>query len=127
MQEVTIMLLTQTHTPAKKKRAWYRYYLTCAGKSLEGQGTEEDTTGHRLALRCLIEALKRMTRPARITILSDCNYLLNGMNALDTWKAAGFRRADGTKLRNMDLWEEIWRLKEGHEIEARYENTFLYK
>lgn len=44
----------------------------------------------------------------KITVVSDSEYLIKGMNErLAKWKAKGWRTASGTPAKNRALWEEL--------------------
>lgn len=126
MQSVTIMLLTPIRGPERIRHAEYRYIMNCAGASVKGEGKEENTTGNRVALIALISALKRMTRPSLITVLTDSMYLIQSQGQLAIWQQNGWIRTNGVPLRNADLWEELMELQKNHAIRYRYENIDLY-
>lgn len=125
MQQVDIFLTISTKAPSTKK-ASYKYILACNGHTLTGTGDLTNTTGHRLVMTCAIEALKRMKKPAMITIHTDCRYLINGHRNLQIWKEAGWTRATG-ELKNADLWQQLFELQKGHAVRYRYENMESYK
>lgn len=126
MQNVTIMLLTPIRGPERIRRAEYRYIMNCAGATVEGKGTEKDTTGNRVALIALIAALKRMKRPSLITVMTDSTYLIQSQGNLALWEQNGWVRTNGVPLRNADLWKELKGLQKDHAIRYRYENIDLY-
>ncbi len=122
--QVDIFLVISSRTPGKTKKAGYRYILVCNGHSIDGYGELTDTTGHRLVMTCAIEALKRMTKPAMITIHTDCRYLIN--NKMQDWKAAGWKRQGGN-LKNADLWQQLYDLQKPHAVRYHFENMALYR
>lgn len=124
--EVSIFLVVSTRTPGKTKKAGYKYILACKDRTLTGGGEIKSTTGHRLIMSCLIEALKRMTRPSMITVYTDCRYLINNFQHLQEWQTAGWRRQGG-ELKNVDLWQQIEQLARGHAIRWVFENMDKYR
>lgn len=122
--QVDIFLVISSRTPGKQKKAGYKYILVCNGYTLEGNGELKDTTGHRLAMTCEIEALKRMTKPSMITIHTDCRYLIN--NKMKEWKDAGWKRQGG-ELKNADLWQQLYELQKPHAVRYHFENMDKYR
>lgn len=73
-------------------------------------GAEENTTNNRMELRAVIEGLARVkTKHSNITVYSDSAYVVTNINDgwLPKWKANGFKRADNSPLKNVDLWQEL--------------------
>ena len=127
MQQVNILLVTSASTPARIKEGWYRYTISCGDVKRTGQGALTNTTGNRLVMTALIEALERMTRPAMIRVITDCRYLINGFQMLQIWHQAGFKTAKGAPLKNEDLWQRLYELKAGHAVSWQEEDTRLYR
>ncbi|HVB33589.1 MAG TPA: ribonuclease HI [Patescibacteria group bacterium] len=75
-------------------------------------GSEARTTNNRMELRAAIEGLNALGRPGRVTVVTDSQYLKNGITQwLPRWKANGWQRKSGGDGRrgvlNRDLWEEL--------------------
>lgn len=126
MQQVDIFLVVSSRTPGKTKGAWYKYILVCNGHALTEKESCSETTGHRLALACAIAALKRMRRPALITIHTDCNYLAEGRGQLAQWKDNGWTRPGGKELKNADLWQQLDVLLQPHVSRIKVESMEPY-
>lgn len=86
------------------------------GNPISGSGEAEETTGHRLAMQCLIVALQRIHRPSLLTIHTTCRYLANGCQNLAVWKENGWKRNGNQELKNADLWQEIDKKLSGHAV-----------
>lgn len=127
MKQVDIFIITSTRSPGKTRRAWYRYMMYCDNSHIDKKEQVLATTGHRLVLECAVAALKRMTRPAMITFWTDCQYFANGQRRITEWKNNGWKRSDGKKLRNLDLWQEIEELLRPHAVSFKMENMEIYK
>ncbi len=127
MQQVNILLVTSASTPARIKEGWYRYTLSCRDVSKIGKGSLKDTTGNRLVMQALIEALERMKKPAMIRVITDCRYLINGFQMLQIWKQAGFKTAKGAPLKNEDLWQRLYELSGGHAFSWQEEDVSIYR
>ena len=62
------------------------------------------TTNNRMALRSAIEVLSRLNRSCRVTLISDSQYLVRGMDEwVSRWKAQGWKRKGG-RIENLELW-----------------------
>jgi ribonuclease HI len=120
MKTVSIFIWTSTKAP-KARKAGYQYILVCDGHTLKDKGEARDTTGNRLVLTCAIEAFRRMTRPSVITIFTDSRYLIRGQESLSGWARNGWKRPGGRKLKNTDLWQELYELEKIHAVRCRYE------
>lgn len=81
-------------------------------------GAEPDTTNNRMELQAALEALQALTRPCRVSLTTDSQYLRQGiMNWIAGWKANGWRTAARKPVKNRDLWEAIDVAAERHQIE----------
>ncbi|WP_279480158.1 ribonuclease HI [Aureimonas sp. SK2] len=74
------------------------------------------TDSNRMEMVAAIEALKAF--PAgTATVFSDSRYLVRGMTEwVRPWKSRGWKNAEGRKVRNRDLWQELDALASGREI-----------
>ncbi len=87
------------------------------GKVKESSGGEPQTTNNRMELIAVIEGLTALTRPSRVDLTSDSQYVLNGLKDwLEAWKARGWRTAAKAPVKNEDLWRRLDELKQKHEI-----------
>lgn len=69
--------------------------LTCAGRVKELSGTEADTTNNRMELRAVVEGLKALRQPCRVTVVSDSLWVVN--TGLGKWRRGA----------NADLWDAL--------------------
>ena len=72
-------------------------------------GREAGTTNNRMELTGLIEAFRYLAEGGvtdkTITVYADSKYVLDGLTKwLDSWKAKGWKKADGKPVLNQDLW-----------------------
>ncbi len=83
----------------------------------EISGGEPETTNQRMELQAAIEALKALKRPCRVTIYSDSKYVVQGMTEwIHGWKKRGWKNANRQPVANQDLWRELDRLSQKHEV-----------
>jgi ribonuclease HI len=86
-------------------------------------GGERETTNNRMEMMAVIQALKALKRPCRVTLHLDSKYVLQGLTEwLPGWKAKGWKTAAKQPVKNVDLWQELDALANGagHEIEWRW-------
>lgn len=125
MQKVGIFIVVSSHAP-KTKRAWYKYIMVCGKKCIEKKVEVKDLTGHQLVMECVIAAMKRMVRPAVITIFTDSHYLANGYGKMMTWKKNRWRRENGQELKNAEQWQQLETLLQPHAVRFRVESMLPY-
>lgn len=68
------------------------------------------TTNNRMEMTACIVALKAVAGCGRpIALYSDSSYLVNGIQKgwARSWRARGWRKADGAPALNVDLWSEL--------------------
>jgi ribonuclease HI len=71
-------------------------------------GGEPLTTNNRMELTAVIEGLRALTRPCRVTLHVDSTYVMNGVQRwLAGWKRNGWRTADKKPVKNAELWREL--------------------
>ena len=80
-------------------------------------GGEPQTTNNRMELMAVIEALRALTRPMRVTVHTDSQYVQKGISEWITqWKRRGWKTADRKSVRNEDLWRALDELAGSHEV-----------
>jgi len=90
---------------------------------LEGKGRREfsggfrRTTNNRMELMGCIVALSRFSRPARILLRTDSQYVVNGIMKgwAKRWRERGWMRNAEEAAENSDLWEKLLELTERHD------------
>jgi len=83
-------------------------------------GGERETTNNRMEMMAVIEALRSLKRPCRITLYLDSEYVRKGITEwLPGWKARGWRTAAKQPVKNADLWQILDDLvhQQGHRID----------
>ena len=91
-----------------------------SGKEIERSGAERETTNNRMELLAVIRGLEALKRPASIELVTDSVYVGRGITEwLPKWKANGWRRRDGKRLKeikNEDLWRRLDSLLSRHRV-----------
>lgn len=81
------------------------------------KGAERHTTNNRMELTAAIEGLRALTRPSRVHVVTDSQYVRNGITTwLAGWKARDWRTAERKPVKNADLWRELEQLASKHRV-----------
>jgi len=92
--------------------------LKFRGAVKELSGAEDATTNNRMELTAAAEALAALTRPCRVVLHTDSEYLKNGITRWHTgWVRKNWRNAAGDPVKNMDLWQRILDAAKPHRID----------
>lgn len=87
-------------------------------KEKELFGGEVNTTNNRMEMLAIIEALKTLKRPCRVSLYTDSQYVMKGMTEwLAGWKARQWRTAAKTPVKNCDLWRQLDALTQYHHVQ----------
>ncbi|GAA0299695.1 ribonuclease HI [Rhodovulum strictum] len=83
----------------------------------ELSGGEAATTNNRMELLAAISALESLTRPAKITVVTDSAYVKNGVTGwIHGWKRNGWKTADRKPVKNVELWQRLDAAQARHEV-----------
>ncbi|GEK93590.1 hypothetical protein GWA01_13600 [Gluconobacter wancherniae NBRC 103581] len=81
-------------------------------------GGHPETTNNRMELTAAAEALEALTRPCKVQLHTDSEYLRNGITRWHSgWVRRNWRNAAGDPVANMDLWRRILDAAKPHDIE----------
>jgi ribonuclease HI len=95
----------------------YGAILRCRGQEKELSGAEGETTNNRMEMTAAIVALQALTRPCRVTIVTDSQYLVKGMTEwLPGWIRKGWMNSRKEPVLNRDLWERLNELCSVHTV-----------
>ncbi len=84
-------------------------------------GAEPETTNNRMELLAAIEALECLTRPCRVVLCTDSQYLRQGITEwMPRWRRNGWRTSRKTAVKNRDLWQRLDSAARAHEIDWRW-------
>jgi len=97
--------------------------LMSDGVERELFGGEDLTTNNRMEMMAVIEALRALKRPCKVTLYLDSEYVRKGITEwVAGWKARGWKTAAKQPVKNVDLWQELDDLvtHTPHELEWRW-------
>ncbi len=87
---------------------WAAVVLAPDAAPRELSGGADHTTNNRMELTAAIRALEALPAGAELRLVTDSQYLRLGITRwLSGWRARGWRRADGGKVENDDLWRRL--------------------
>lgn len=80
-------------------------------------GCEPHTTNNRMELTAAIEGLRRLREACTVEVITDSNYLKNGITTwIHGWKRNGWKTKDKKPVVNQDLWIALEQLTSNHSI-----------
>jgi ribonuclease HI len=83
----------------------------------EISGGESLTTNNRMELTAAISALEALKKRSDVELWTDSAYVRNGITTwIHGWKKNGWRTADKKPVKNVELWQELDRLRDKHNI-----------
>ena len=81
-------------------------------------GSATPTTNNRMELMAAIAALEALTRPSRVRLHTDSQYLRDGITRfIHGWKQRGWKTADKKPVKNIDLWLRLEAAIKPHQVE----------
>jgi len=80
-------------------------------------GGETATTNNRMELTAAIKGLEALSRPSRVNLTTDSQYVRKGITEwIAGWKQKGWRTSNRQPVKNVDLWQELDKLVSVHEV-----------
>lgn len=106
----------------------------------EAGGTEEDISGERLELLCVVRGLEALDQPSRVTLITPSPYVREGIRyGLEQWRENDWQWESFGRMvpvKNQDLWQRVdialkfhhlecltWRFDAAHESEPEAESS----
>jgi ribonuclease HI len=84
-------------------------------------GSSAHTTNNRMELAAVIEGLKRLNEQCSVEIITDSQYVKNGiMQWIKGWKRNGWRSSDKKPVKNQDLWMMLDELVNAHDAKWQW-------
>ena len=76
------------------------------------------TTNNRMEMTAVIEALTTLKPGSRVRLHTDSQYVQKGISEwIHAWKRRGWKTADKSPVKNVDLWQRLDALAAQHDIE----------
>jgi len=88
------------------------------GVEKELSGYEPETTNNRMELSAAIAGLAALTRPCKVRLTTDSEYLKKGITEwIHAWVKKGWKNSQKKEVANRDLWERLLELSRKHQVE----------
>ncbi len=86
-------------------------------RTREMKGGEADTTNNRMELMAAIAALDGLTRASAVTVVTDSQYVKNGVTSwIHGWKRNGWKTSTKKPVKNEDLWRALDAAQARHDV-----------
>ena len=80
-------------------------------------GGEAETTNNRMEMMAVIRGVEALKRDCEVDIHTDSTYVMKGMTEwLEGWKKRGWRTAAKKAVKNVDLWQRLEQVLDGHKV-----------
>jgi ribonuclease HI len=95
--------------------------LRWRGREKELSGGEAQTTNNRMELMAAIQALEALKRPSTVRLVTDSDYLRQGITSwVHSWRRKGWKTAGNKPVKNQDLWQRLTAAMERHEVDWQW-------
>jgi ribonuclease HI len=95
--------------------------LRWRGREKELSGGEAQTTNNRMELMAAIQALEALKRPSTVRLVTDSDYLRQGITSwIHSWRRKGWKTAGNKPVKNQDLWQRLTAAMERHEVDWQW-------
>lgn len=76
------------------------------------------TTNNRMELLAVIRGLEALKERCKVNLYSDSKYVVDAVSKgwARKWKANNWKKADKSKALNIDLWEQLLKLLDYHDV-----------
>ena len=113
-----VQLITDGACKGNPGRGGWAFILRYGEHKREMFGSAPETTNNRMDLTAVIEGLKRLKEACAVEIITDSEYVKNGMTKwIAGWKRNGWKSSDKKPVKNQDLWMELDKLVNSHRVQ----------
>lgn len=115
--QVPVRMWTDGACKGNPGRGGWGVLMKYGTHSKEIFGGERETTNNRMELTAVIRGLQALTRPSRVELHVDSQYVMKGMTEwIHGWKRNGWRTAAKKPVANAELWRELDELITRHDV-----------
>ena len=96
--------------------------LRCGAHERELSGGAAESTNNRMELTALLEGLRVLKEPCRVTVTTDSEYVANGLNKgwAKAWQRNNWVKGDKKPALNADLWAALLEETARHAVTVRW-------
>ncbi|MCI0182496.1 MAG: ribonuclease HI [Acidibacillus sp.] len=93
--------------------------LVWGERELELSGGESHTTNQRMEIQAVVEGLRGLKRPCKVTVYSDSAYVVNCFTQkwYVKWQRTGWVNSSNQPVKNRDLWELLIEQLDLHDVQ----------
>ncbi len=103
-----VQLITDGACSGNPGKGGWACILRYGEHNLELFGCEPHSTNNRMELTAAIEGLKRLKESCSVEIVTDSEYVKNGITTwIHGWKKKNWLSSDKKPVKNQDLWKEL--------------------
>ncbi len=97
----------------------YGAILMYKDKKKEISGGDKNTTNNIMEITAVLEALRLLKHKCNVKVYSDSAYVVNAFNQgwIYNWIKNGWKTSGKEKVKNQELWEELYDFTKKHNIE----------
>lgn len=107
-KDATIVVYTDGACSGNPGPGGWGVVVRADDKIYEWNGGDLQTTNNRMELTACIQALKAIPKDLTLTLRTDSRYVMDGIRHWITgWKKNGWKTANKTAVKNVDLWQEL--------------------
>lgn len=87
-------------------------------KKKEISGGLPDTTNNIMEITAVIEGLKLLKYPCKVSVYSDSAYVVNAFDKgwINNWIKNGWKTSGKDPVKNKELWQELYELTKIHDV-----------
>ncbi len=80
------------------------------------------TTNNRMELMAAIVGLEALKKSCMVEMYTDSKYLTDAFNQhwVDGWQKSGWKKADKTQVKNVDLWKRLLVAMDPHQVQYHW-------
>ncbi len=80
------------------------------------------TTNNRMEMMAVIAALQELNESSEVILYTDSKYVVDSITKrwVYNWKKRGWKKSDGKRPENVDLWEVLIALLDQHQVDFRW-------
>ncbi|NQV42824.1 MAG: ribonuclease HI [Candidatus Marinimicrobia bacterium] len=100
----------------------YGVVLQKGQRRKELSGGYKLTTNNRMEMMAVIVALQTLKEASKVVLHTDSKYIVDSVTKrwVYGWKKRGWKKSDGKRPENVDLWEVLIALLEKHRVDFRW-------
>ncbi len=113
-----VMIYTDGSSLGNPGPGGYGVVMSSSGEQRELSGGFRQTTNNRMELLACIAGLEQLETPSAVVLYSDSRYVVDGITKgwAKKWQRNAWRKSNGAKALNIDLWERLLLLCARHDV-----------